>query len=54
MQTFINRTEENNDHTGIIHKIQFRSSFKVALAKKSFTNLSCLSSLKVITKDKHT
>ena len=29
MQTFINRTDQNNDHTGIIHTIQFRSSFRL-------------------------
>ena len=28
MQTYKTRTEQNNDHMGIIHKIQFRSSFK--------------------------
>ena len=28
IQTYINPFEENNDHTRITHKIQFRSSFK--------------------------
>ena len=28
MQTYINRTEQNNDYTRIMHKIQFHSSFK--------------------------
>ena len=31
MQTHINRTEKNNDHTRIMRKIQFRSSFNYFL-----------------------
>ena len=30
IQTYITRTEQNNDHTRIIHKIQFRSSFNAS------------------------
>ena len=35
MQTFINRTEQNNDHMGIIQKIQFGSSFKVITIRQN-------------------
>ena len=28
MQTHINRIKQKNDHTRIVHKIRFRSSFK--------------------------
>ena len=28
MQTFINRSEQNNDHMRIMRKTQFRSSFE--------------------------
>ena len=35
MQTFINRTEQNNDHMRIIQKIQFGSSFKVITIRQN-------------------
>ena len=52
MQTYINPTEQNNDHTGIIHKIQFRSSFRQLIFSHCF--LILLSSVTVIKETKTT
>ena len=38
MQTYINRTEQSNDHTRIMRKIKFRNSFKNSIIQMTSEN----------------
>ena len=47
MQNCVTRIEQNNDHTGIVHDIQFRSSFEVKLELKGFQLSKIVSDVRV-------